>query len=133
MNWPKKGAAVIPCFHLLLRKVLSLVVAGLLLGWAYEWAAARFYRTDHTAGFGYGTLHGALMPAALPSLVLGKDVPIFTANNTGRTYKLGYIAGINLCGLIFFGLAFRKPKSDDGMGNQAKSSGQNQGAFIPKG
>ena len=94
----------------LARKVLSLVVAGIVLGWAYEWAAVRFYQADHAAGFWRGTMHGALMPAALPSLLLGKNVPIFAGNNTGRAYKLGYIAGINACGLLFFGLAFRNPK-----------------------
>lgn len=92
-----------------LVKALSLAVAGVLLGWGYQWAAARLYRAEHTAGFWYGALHGALMPAALPSLVAGKNVPIFATNNSGRPYKLGYIMGINLCGLIFFGLAFRKP------------------------
>jgi len=55
-------------------------------------------------------LHGALMPMALPSLVIGQDVDIFAANNSGRPYKIGYIFGINLCGLIFFGAAFWKPK-----------------------
>jgi hypothetical protein len=89
-------------------KIASLVVAGLIFGWGYTWAGPRFYGPDRTAGFWLGTLHGALMPTALPCLLLGKDVPIFTANNTGRTYKLGYIAGINLCGLIFFGLTFRQ-------------------------
>jgi hypothetical protein len=97
-------------FRRWLNKGLSLVVAGLVFGWAYDWAAPRFYRPEVKAGFWPGALHGALMPIALPSLVMGKDVPIFTANNTGRTYKLGYIAGINLCGLFFFGLAFRAPK-----------------------
>jgi hypothetical protein len=96
----------------LARKALSLVVAGIVLGWAYQWAAVRFYQAEQKAGFRQGIMHGALMPAALPSLLLGKDVPIFAANNTGRTYKLGYIAGINACGLIFFGLAFRNPKSN---------------------
>jgi len=47
---------------------------------------------------------------ALPSLVLGQDVDIFAANNSGRRYKIGYICGINLCGLIVFGSAFWKPK-----------------------
>jgi hypothetical protein len=56
-----------------------------------------------------GILHGALMPVALPSLLLGKDVPIYASASTGRIYKLGYIAGINLCGLIFFGFAFHRP------------------------
>ena len=64
------------------------------------------------------------MPAALPSLVAGGDVPIFAANNTGRNYKLGYIAGINLCGLIFFGLAFRpqKEKNPRRMGHHPKKT-----------
>ena len=51
---------------------------------------------------------------ALPALVLGRDVSIYSDRNTGRGYKLGYIAGINLCGLVFFGLAFRKSASPPG-------------------
>ena len=43
---------------------------------------------------------------ALPGLLLGQNVEIYASNNSGRTYKLGYIAGINMCGLIFFGSAF---------------------------
>jgi hypothetical protein len=89
-------------------KATQLVVAGLLLGWLYSWAVPRFYHEEVPAGFWLGTLHGGLMPAALPSLLLGDNVPIFAANNNGRKYKLGYITGINLCGFIFFGLAFRK-------------------------
>jgi hypothetical protein len=50
------------------------------------------------------------MPVALPSLLLGNDVPIYATTSTGRIYKLGYIAGINLCGLLFFGTAFRRPR-----------------------
>jgi hypothetical protein len=50
-----------------------------------------------------------LMPVALPSLLLGKDVPIYAERNQGRIYKLGYIAGINACGFVFFGLAFWRP------------------------
>ncbi len=92
---------------IVVKKVASLLIAGVILGWGYEWAAKRFYREDQVAGFWYGVLHGAVMPAALPSLLLGKDVPIFAPHNSGRFYKIGYIAGINLCGLIFFGLAFR--------------------------
>jgi hypothetical protein len=40
---------------------------------------------------------------------MGKDVNIYSEHNTGRGYKLGYIAGINLCGLAFFGGAFWRP------------------------
>jgi hypothetical protein len=43
-------------------------------------------------------------------LLVGRDVPIFLNANPGRIYKLGYIAGINVCGLVFFGLAFRRPR-----------------------
>jgi len=92
-------------------KISSLLVTGLILGLAYDWAVPRLYRPDRTAGFWLGTTHGALMPAALPSLLMGQNVPIFTERNSGRPYKLGYIAGINLCGCVFFGLAFWQPPS----------------------
>ena len=91
-------------------KITSLVVAGLVFGLAYNWAAPRFYRPDQTAGFWMGALHGALMPVAAPSLLMGQDVPIYATSNTGRVYKLGYIAGINGCGLVFFGLTFWQPQ-----------------------
>ena len=91
-------------------KIANLVGAGLVFGLAYNWAAPRFYNPDRTAGFWMGALHGALMPVAAPSLLLGQDVPIYATANTGRPYKLGYIAGINGCGLVFFGLAFWQPK-----------------------
>ena len=91
-------------------KLIWLVLAGVLLGFGYQEAVPRLYRPENRAGFWLGTIHGFLMPAALPSLVEGENVPIFAANNTGRNYKLGYIAGINLCGLIFFGMAFRPQK-----------------------
>jgi hypothetical protein len=94
----------------LVVKVATLVVLGLLFGYAYDWAAPRFYGPERVPGFGMGMLHGALMPIALPSLLMGKDVPIYAASNTGRIYKIGYIAGINLCGLTFFGVAFWQPR-----------------------
>ena len=91
-------------------KIASLIVAGIVFGWGYTWAEPRYYKTEQPAGFWLGALHGALMPTALPCLLMGRDVPIFTANNTGRPYKIGYIAGINFCGLVFFGLSFYRPK-----------------------
>jgi hypothetical protein len=91
-------------------KAATLVLLGLVLGFGYDWAAPRLYGPERVAGFRLGILHGALMPVALPSLLLGRDVPIYAALNQGRIYKLGYIAGINLCGLLFFGLAFRRPR-----------------------
>jgi len=91
-----------------------LILLGLVCGLGYDWAAPRFYGSERVAGFRLGVLHGALMPVALPSLLLGKDVPIYAERNRGRPYKLGYIAGINLCGLVFFGLAFRRPQKPSG-------------------
>lgn len=103
-------------FKTLLRrgalKLASLAAAGLVLGVAYGWAVERLYSSGTRAGFWLGAAHGALMPAALPSLVMGRDVPIFAVEHTGRGYKLGYIAGIDLCGAVFFGLAFRRAPLD---------------------
>ena len=91
------------------KKIAVFAVTILLLSWLYGWASPRAYPTDRPLGFGHGVLHGALMPMALPSLVLGQNAPIFAANNTGRLYKIGYIVGINACGLLVFGSAFWKP------------------------
>lgn len=87
-----------------------LVVVGIVFGWLYAFAGPKLFPKDAPAGFYYGILHGAFMPMAMPSLVIGKDVPIYAPNNTGRFYKLGYTFGINICGFFFFGLAFAKPK-----------------------
>jgi hypothetical protein len=62
--------------------------------------------SEKPAGFLKGLLHGALMPGAMPHLLLGHDVTIYAPNNTGRTYKLGYTAGVNGCGAIFFGVLY---------------------------
>jgi len=58
------------------------------------------------AGFARGVVQGALMPLAMPYLLVGRDLPIYARRNTGRTYKLGYTVGVNGCGAIFFGLLF---------------------------
>jgi hypothetical protein len=96
----------------LLRKALALVVVGILFGMLYDRAAPWAYPANRPVGFTYGVLHGAMMPIALPTLVMGKDVTIYANNSSGRAYKIGYICGINLCGLIFFGLAFWRPRRD---------------------
>jgi len=89
---------------------LRLFVIGLLLGWLYGWAGPRLYPAQTRCGFPWGMAHGACMPMALPALLMGKEVSIYAELNTGRGYKLGYITGINLCGLLFFGGAFWKPR-----------------------
>jgi len=68
--------------------------------------ASKLNETRAPSGFARGMLHGALMPLALPNLLVGRDVTIYAENNTGRTYKLGYTAGVNGCGLLFFGIFF---------------------------
>jgi hypothetical protein len=93
-----------------LRKVITLVIVTTVFGWFYAWASPRAFPSGVEAGFKLGMLHGALMPLALPSLVTGHDVAIYDANNSGRIYKIGYICGINVCGLLFFGPLFWKPR-----------------------
>ena len=46
------------------------------------------------------------MPMAMPNLLVGRDLTIYSPNNTGLTYKLGYTTGVNGCGALFFGLFF---------------------------
>jgi hypothetical protein len=87
-------------------KIATLALLGLLLGFGQDWMASRYYGPEREAGFHTGVLHGAVMPAALPALLMGKDVPIYATTNEGRSYKIGYILGINLCGTLFFGSAF---------------------------
>ena len=100
----------------LLRKAVILVVVGVIFGWVYAWASPWVFPRERPAGFGHGVAHGALMPMALPSLLIGKDVEIYAPNNSGRLYKIGYIAGINICGLVFFGSAFWRPAKKSGGG-----------------
>jgi hypothetical protein len=91
-------------------KIIILVLLGLLLGLGQGWAASRLYSPTRVAGFHTGVLEGILMPAALPSLLLGKDLPIYAPNNIGRVYNIGFLLGINFCGMVFFGVAFWRPR-----------------------
>lgn len=93
----------------LLKKAASLIIIGVIAGWIYGWASPHLFPRDKEMGFWFGVAHGALMPIALPSLLMGNNVEIFATTNNGRAYKIGYIGGINLCGLLFFGTAFWKP------------------------
>jgi hypothetical protein len=93
-----------------LIRFILLTLISLVLGFTHSWAASRFYQPDYVAGFPAGLMEGALMPAALPGLVSGKDLPIYAPNNVGRGYKIGYILGLNTCGTLFFGVAFWQPR-----------------------
>jgi len=97
-------------------RIIALTAISLALIFAQGWAAPRYYRADYVAGFYTGLLEGALMPAALPGLLGGHDVPIYAPNNEGRGYKIGYILGLNTCGTFFFGVAFWQPRRRRGAG-----------------
>lgn len=92
--------------------VKSVTIIGLcvILGVAQGWMASWSYKPNRVAGFPMGLWHGMLMPAALPGLLMGQDLPIYAPNNTGRTYNIGYAMGINGCGLFFFSISFWRPR-----------------------
>jgi hypothetical protein len=90
----------------ILRTIASIILLAIVIGWVLQRSAEALNRGNERAGFGRGLLHGAMMPLALPNLLVGKDVPIYAAHNTGVPYKLGYTAGVNACGAIFFGACF---------------------------
>jgi hypothetical protein len=92
------------------RKVVILAVVAVVFGWFFSWASPWAFPPQRTVGFGFGLLHGAMMPLALPSLVTGQNVRIYDDNNAGRPYKIGYICGVNICGLIFIGPLFWRPR-----------------------
>jgi hypothetical protein len=94
----------------LIIRIIALTAISLSLGFTHAWASTRYYGPDYTAGYWTGMMEGALMPAALPGLVGGKDLPIYAPNNLGRPYKIGYIVGLNTCGTFFFGICFWQPK-----------------------
>ena len=96
--------------QVLIIKIIALTAISLALVFGQSWASTRYYQPDYAAGFYTGLLEGALMPAALPGLLRGQDVPIYAPNNDGRGYKIGYILGLNTCGTFFFGVAFWQPR-----------------------
>lgn len=84
-------------------RLLLIIVITYGFGWVLNRSATASNNRSEAAGFGRGMLHGALMPGAMPSLLLGKDVEIYSSNNNGRLYKLGYTFGVNAMGAFFFG------------------------------
>ncbi len=94
--------AVRPLWFRLLRTVAVCTFFAILFTWLLR-VSNRSLSDTKPAGFGMGVLHGICMPAALPYLLIGHDVPIFAEHSTGRTYKLGITVGINTAGFIFIG------------------------------
>ncbi|MCU0772033.1 MAG: hypothetical protein MUE94_09750 [Verrucomicrobia bacterium] len=92
-----------------LRIVVRLVVAILItvmFGRVLHLSVQVSQREGRVPGFALGMAHGALMPCGFPMLLVGQDLPIYAERNTGRTYKLGYTLGVNLCGAVFFGSVY---------------------------
>jgi hypothetical protein len=87
-------------------RLVCIVLLAMVVGAVLTRVAASHQADGGAAGFGKGVLQGALMPMAMPNLLVGRDVPIYAERNTGRTYKLGYTVGVNACGALFFGLLF---------------------------
>ncbi len=110
-----------------LKKAALFLAVAVAFGWFYGWASPLAFPKDSRAGFALGMLHGALMPMALPSLALGKDVAIYASDNTGRAYKLGYIVGIDVCGLIFFGALFWRPVKKEALDVPSPREGSRSG------
>ena len=90
----------------ILQRIFSFLLVAVCVGFVVRQISVHLSKSAEPAGFVRGMLQGALMPGALPNLVVGNDVVIYAPNNTGRTYKLGYTCGVNACGAIFFGWFF---------------------------
>jgi len=90
----------------ILIRVASIILLAFVIGWTLNRLAERLERSHRPAGFARGLLQGAMMPAAMPNLLIGHDVAIYSANNNGVFYKLGYTMGVNGCGAVFFGLFY---------------------------
>jgi hypothetical protein len=103
---PTAGACPTPLWRRTLLRVAVVLSVLLCLGFLTRQLAATLERRQEPAGFPSGFVQGALMPAALPYLLIGRDVVIYAPNNTGVAYKLGYTLGVNACGALFFGILF---------------------------
>ena len=79
----------------------TMAIVTLVFGWFYGWASPWAFPKNRPADFKYGVLHGALMPLSLPTLLLGKDVPIFASDTSGRGYKIDIKTKLMIV-LIFF-------------------------------
>ncbi len=91
-------------------RLACIVLLAFLIGWTLNRVAQYLDNSGRPAGFVRGLVQGALMPAAMPNLLVGHDVAIYAKDNNGVFYKLGYTMGVNACGAIFFGLFYWRLK-----------------------
>lgn len=70
--------------------------------------------TGEPDSFFPGLIHGLISPIAFISMLLGDDVTIYSANNDGKWYALGFIIGTGgFTKLIDFIKDIFKEKKDD--------------------
>ncbi len=89
-----------------LLRAASFLLLAALIGVVLNRISATLEKNARPAGFTRGVVQGALMPMSFPNLLVGRDVTIYSQNNTGVSYKLGYTSGVNACGALFFGVLF---------------------------
>jgi hypothetical protein len=92
-----------------MRKVVGvaiLLAVAFGFSWGLNLVARRLDQDNRPAGFSRGLAQGALMPFTWPTLLAAQDVVIYSNNNNGIPYKLGYTLGVNLCGFLLLGLIY---------------------------
>ena len=70
----------------LLKRTVWFLLLVFVLGYGMRHTSAALERNPAPAGFGRGMLQGALIPCALPNLLVGSDVSIYNEHNTGVPY-----------------------------------------------
>jgi hypothetical protein len=90
----------------LVTRLVAIILLAFVIGWILNRVAQQLDRGNRPAGFVRGLVQGALMPASMPNLLIGRDVAIYAMNNNGVFYKLGYTMGVNGCGAVFFGFFY---------------------------
>src|SRR5215468_4998382 len=106
MNGMQSNVLMTSGWRKLLSRVAGFLMFAFVLGFVLHRISVSFERSPRPAGFGRGVLQGALMPMSLPNLLVGNNLSIYAAQNTGLPYKLGYTLGVNGCGALFFGFFF---------------------------
>jgi hypothetical protein len=106
MNGTQVKALSAQTWYRIAVRLVTILACAFVIGWTLKQISIVMERSQRPAGFARGILQGALMPMAWPNLLVGKDLTIYSPNNTGVGYKLGYTSGVNCAGVVFFGCFF---------------------------
>ena len=79
-----KAPVGLPLWRRTFVRLFTIAVVGGFFFWVVQRSSAHLDASTEPAGLARGLLHGALMPLALPNLVIGRDPTIYASNNTGR-------------------------------------------------